>query len=440
MKTLTLVLISVPLALLLFMTTAPTAKADPDWWDSNWQYRRPITITGEHPENYQIKIVIPYDSDMKSDYSDLRFTENETGPLLSYWIENYTADNATVWVRRIDNTQQDIDNVIYVYYGNPTATSMSNPENTMLWWDDFSTDTSANYQVLSGSWTWDTANGFLICTSSGRLLLRDLTIDNVEVVGDFLQNQWSTGVLLRYQDLNNHYHFSCDPTGSSPNSQIGKRVNGDYSTLVTGAYPPSGTWTKWTIRAYGSTLYFKNGDYGTLNTNDTTFTSGEVALLGDVGDTKYYDNLVIRKYTSPEPTVTVGAEERALPTQPTPYLLINGVCTNDNTPYFEWENGSNADNHRLLIDNDPDFSSPNENKVIVNDNSYTIPDENSLPDDNYSWKVVAVNASGETSSSTWTFIVDTLPPLAPSLSSPSDNSGTSDQTPTFSWSGSDNTS
>ncbi|MGC9149738.1 MAG: DUF2341 domain-containing protein, partial [Candidatus Micrarchaeia archaeon] len=28
---------------------------------------------------------------------------------------------------------------MYVYYGNPSATSASNPTNTMIWNDDFST-------------------------------------------------------------------------------------------------------------------------------------------------------------------------------------------------------------------------------------------------------------------------------------------------------------
>ena len=119
--------------------------------------------------------------------------------------------------------------------------------------------------------------------------------------------------------------------------------------------------------------------------------------------------------------------------QPALYLPADGTHTNDNTPYFEWENGSNANNHRLLVDNDSDFSSPEENRVVL-DNNYTIAPENSLPDDNYSWKVIAINAQGENESIVWTFVVDTVAPLAPSLVSPSDGSTTDDTTPTFDWS------
>jgi hypothetical protein len=77
----------------------------PGWWDNHWTCRRPITIMpGSNPDNYQLKIVIPRDSDMQGDYRDLRFTENEGGlQTLSYWVENYTPDNVTVWVRRMEN-------------------------------------------------------------------------------------------------------------------------------------------------------------------------------------------------------------------------------------------------------------------------------------------------------------------------------------------------
>jgi flagellin-like protein len=122
----------------------------PSWWDSSWTRRRPITITGSQSENYQLKIVIPRDSDMRSDYGDLRFLENENAGVLSYWVENYTAAQAIVWVRRLENA----DSTIYMYYGNPSATSASNENTTFIrvidnvvgsWsMDDKVTDSSPN--------------------------------------------------------------------------------------------------------------------------------------------------------------------------------------------------------------------------------------------------------------------------------------------------------
>jgi hypothetical protein len=149
--------------MLLVVGTTPRVSASSGWWDINWIRRRPITITGNHPDNYQIKIVVPYDSDMRSDYSDLRFLENETAGVLSYWIENYTVDNATIWVRRVENTQQNIDNIIYIYYGNPSASSASSGPNTFVFFDNF-----VGTSLDTGKWTatgsYSVNNGVTITT------------------------------------------------------------------------------------------------------------------------------------------------------------------------------------------------------------------------------------------------------------------------------------
>jgi len=123
----------------------------------------------------------------------------------------------------------------------------------------------------------------------------------------------------------------------------------------------------------------------------------------------------------------------APPGQPPLYLPADGAITNDNTPTFEWTVDANADNHRLLVDNDPDFSSSEKNRIVL-DNYYTIADENSLPDDNYSWKVIAINAQGENESSTWTFVIDTIAPSIPTPSLPADGASTDDNTIYFEWS------
>lgn len=126
---------------------------------------------------------------------------------------------------------------------------------------------------------------------------------------------------------------------------------------------------------------------------------------------------------------TGTVEAPAYPRKPILYLPSNGSAISDKTPYFEWTRGENADYHRLLVDNDPDFSSPEENRVVL-DNNYTVADENSLPRDHYSWKVIAINAQGESESSIWTFLIG---PAAPKLVSPENNAAERDLTRTFTW-------
>ncbi|KUO41119.1 MAG: hypothetical protein AVW06_04740 [Hadesarchaea archaeon DG-33-1] len=94
----------------------------------------------------------------------------------------------------------------------------------------------------------------------------------------------------------------------------------------------------------------------------------------------------------------------ATPGKPTLISPADGTITTDNMPLFEWECGDNADNNRLLVDNDSDFSSPEENVLLgASENSYT--PTTTLSPDNYSWKVIAINAYGGRESSVWTFVV-----------------------------------
>jgi predicted alpha-1,2-mannosidase len=103
-----------------------------NWWDNNWTRRRPITV-GAHLENYQVKVVIP-SAIPESDYPSIRFLENETSGLLPYWIERDEGSYLNVaWIRRLENS----DDIIWMYYGNPSATSAENGDNTFMFFDDF---------------------------------------------------------------------------------------------------------------------------------------------------------------------------------------------------------------------------------------------------------------------------------------------------------------
>jgi PGF-pre-PGF domain-containing protein len=100
------------------------------------------------------------------------------------------------------------------------------------------------------------------------------------------------------------------------------------------------------------------------------------------------------------------------PGLPVLYLPENGTSTDGNTPTFEWTAGANAENHRLLVGNDPGFTSPEIDVMLgPDDNTYTAPDENALPDNLYYWKVVAIRGAYENESDVWSFTVDTVPPV-----------------------------
>lgn len=101
-----------------------------EWWDTNWTKCRNITIanTGTTTlSNFPAYIDLPYDSDMQSNYNDIRFINTSCangGFELDFEIETDTAASADVWVE-IDNLPA-AGTTIAVYYGNASAVSGEN--------------------------------------------------------------------------------------------------------------------------------------------------------------------------------------------------------------------------------------------------------------------------------------------------------------------------
>jgi len=172
-----------------------------------------------------------------------------------------------------------------------------------------------------------------------------------------------------------------------------------------------------------------DGFYGTLGYLFSTYYKVQNSRVGIVWTSKTsspynvkYDNL------------SIGAPP-AFPGKPILLSPENNLSTSDNTPTFTWTRGSNADNHRIEVDNDNDFSSPIDNVVVA------APDDNTWTKTSpgyalgtYYWRVWARNAQGENcSENTWQFTI--VPPLPgkPVLVSPENNTQTSDNTPTFTW-------
>ncbi|MEM5820154.1 MAG: DUF2341 domain-containing protein [Candidatus Aenigmatarchaeota archaeon] len=70
---------------------------------------------------------------MRSDCGDIRFTDSDGITLLNYWIEPNTCntENTKIWVK-IPNIPSNSNKIIYLYYGNPNANSLSNVKNVFI--------------------------------------------------------------------------------------------------------------------------------------------------------------------------------------------------------------------------------------------------------------------------------------------------------------------
>src|SRR5438045_9615198 len=68
-----------PKSTLLPYTTLFRSTSTVNWWNTSWIKRKTVILnnTGSDLTNFQVKVTIPYDSDMQADFDDLRFRSEE---------------------------------------------------------------------------------------------------------------------------------------------------------------------------------------------------------------------------------------------------------------------------------------------------------------------------------------------------------------------------
>lgn len=113
---------------------SPTIARD-SWWDTDWQYRKPVTVTenaGTTLAEYQVKVSIDTaslvnDGKLRSDCADLRAAD-DAGDAIDYWLESRcnTADTI-IWLQ-IPSLASGTDTNAYLYYGNPSIASTASDE------------------------------------------------------------------------------------------------------------------------------------------------------------------------------------------------------------------------------------------------------------------------------------------------------------------------
>ena len=317
--------VNVALALVLVATLAPVilplqpalASPDPGWYDVNWQYRRAITLSpATSMADYQVLVTLTTDimgnpyAHVKSDGSDIRFTDSDGTTLLDYWIEtwNNTGDSK-IWVE----VKTPGTSTIYMYYGNAAASSASDGDATFMFFDDFSGTT------LDTTTKWIIDRGTPTVNNS-------LFLDNDELI---YTKTW-TGNITRVR-------FKTawpDETGKGSEGNIGlikitpETWKGCFFTTYW-----SGNWSTRSMIHGGSkdehteiTKYagmhtleiLKNGTEAkfyvddSLKDTDTTYVPDmalPILLLKHGGNYIEIKWVFASKYASPEPSASVGSEE-----------------------------------------------------------------------------------------------------------------------------------
>lgn len=116
-----IVFLIVASSFVLFSETSATG----DNWLVGWSNRKSLVIgnaTGAGAD-YQVHLNVTYNSNMLSNFDDLRFTSSDGSTLLGAWLQNKVDSNyANIWVKITDNLNVS-SATIYMYYRNLTAVS-----------------------------------------------------------------------------------------------------------------------------------------------------------------------------------------------------------------------------------------------------------------------------------------------------------------------------
>ena len=318
--------------LLVFSMLVPSKVQGAGWWDTSWVYRKPINITensGSTLTDYQILVTVDTQSlistiKMRSDCGDIRFIDSDDSTNLSYWIESGINTLSTkIWVK-VPSISASSTKTIYMYYGNPSATSISNGTATFIFFDDFSGDLSKwTIEKTSGAYPL-IENGYLVCgggsTSGlyghtsigssatysgfqggiieGKLYLSTNAIGEIAFRGNYSNN---TG-----------YKSRADARGGQGISHLKPPYSG-WDFL--GSCPQSGTaigtlaWKDFKVAVNGSSFTIKV-DGQTKTCSDSSYTSaGEIALQNHYGSYTRYDDIRVRKFASSEPTTSIENEQ-----------------------------------------------------------------------------------------------------------------------------------
>ncbi len=165
------------------------AQSASNWYNTSWSKRKAITITGSTggaQTDYQIKTTVSYDSDMQPDFDDVRFTNSDGVTLLNYWLESKTdSSTADFWVKVPSIPASPNTTIIYMYYGNSSASSTSSGNNTFPLFDDFNdrwlvdVDTPGEHPIIHDNKVYMVADGLWI-----------IDLDTGEVLHHYLSGHW----------------------------------------------------------------------------------------------------------------------------------------------------------------------------------------------------------------------------------------------------------
>jgi len=329
----------------LFFVYKNISKVEAGWWDDTWQYRKKITITSgsSATTNFQVKVqtdtsTLITANKMRSDCGDIRFTSS-AGVELPYWVEE-TGGNAcndtdtNIWVK-IDNVPAYGGTYIYMYYGNQSAKTGSNGDNTFEFFDDFMFKDRNKFSYGEAVEGFNPVSYEVMATGSGTLRIwSDVSWRILQMKKTFNPSS-QIRIVTRFKTLgtaNWHQNYLVEPGAVSTN-RFGIQDDGTASRNLRVQYYVDGGGANYSSTIYTATVNTwykdevikKNGtdfeaviyddSYSSLG-NYTQSQSGwadeswEWVSWHNPNVNEIYDWIYIRKYLPTEPSASIGGEEQ----------------------------------------------------------------------------------------------------------------------------------
>jgi len=274
-------------------------------------YAPPIIITKYVDPEPSVTVKTLYRC--RTDFGDIRFTKSDKVTQLNYWIEEKVdGDYAIFWVK-LDNIPASPNSVtIYLYYGNPSATTTSNGDDTFIFFDDFEGGTLEKWTEKNGE-VIDDGTGNKVCRLTAEVKNSiKATVPHSNVSLEFKYQMKSIGpngprLDARIRMVTSRFYTSTQEVGAYDyGHKIRKYVDGVWTKLAdnnVNSYTLD-VWYNNYMRASGTSLFALVAQGPSLSATDSELSSGDYIqfVTWGSGNVLWLDDVRLRKYIYPEPS------------------------------------------------------------------------------------------------------------------------------------------
>ncbi|MBL7053285.1 MAG: DUF2341 domain-containing protein [Candidatus Portnoybacteria bacterium] len=321
-------------------------------WLNGWDNRDLLVIDNKLNSNdltdWQVKIEVDYQDGMQADFSDIKFTSLDGITILSYFREEYIDNASAIFWIKLASIPKYSEVIIYQYYNNASATYNGNGEDVFVWFDDFSTDRSDEYDSSSVSWVVNDGNSEIRGFPNGQgylsplgLEMKNLYVKTRMMLVEMVQTRKKAKMAYinyRQSDENNYWQFGMD---NRSEGLVFEKIIDSKNNVLSENSTPMHTYDEWAIYeawAYEANhrLHYQDDNYETTWTTTTNYLNqaGEIHIKGAEIDSDVQvkiDYLMIGKHTQPELQISNEAEG---------YEVVSGIARDSYPEFLNWDNRS----------------------------------------------------------------------------------------------------